>query len=74
MQSMLDSLRLHLPTGFRITSYPKYEAEGLLSVVESTFFRDLLRTDNQIEEAVMKPICLPWYNVQIFILRSFIIF
>lgn len=60
MIEMLKSLRTNLPTGFRITSYPKYEAETLLSLVESTFFKDLINAYENETEVVAKPICLPW--------------
>lgn len=58
---MLEHLRSNLPTAFRITSYPKYEAEALLSLVESTLFKDLLNVEIAADDnAFGKPLALPW--------------
>lgn len=58
---MLKALRSDLPTGFRITSYPKYEAEALSSLVESVYFKDLFSVKNDDEsQEVKKPFSLPW--------------
>lgn len=57
--AMVKALRTDLPTGFRITSHPKYEAEALLSLVESVYFKDLI-TSKDDNEVVKKPFCLPW--------------
>lgn len=59
-EGMLKALRSDLPTGFRITSYPKYEAEALLSLVESVYFKDLMASKDD-DTVAKKPFCLPWY-------------
>lgn len=58
---MKKHLQSNLPTGFRITSYPKYEAEALLSVVKSTFFEELfsIKSDESGDNST-KPFALPW--------------
>lgn len=57
---MLEALRSDLPTAFRITGFPKCEADGLLSVVKSVYFNDLLNQESNDGEQLQKPLCLPW--------------
>ncbi len=58
---MIQRLRSNLPTGFRITSYPKFEAKALLSLVESTFFKELVSANSyDATDSFNVPYCLPW--------------
>lgn len=66
---MLKAIRTDLPTGFRITNYPKYEADALLSIVESIMFKDLLKVNEDDTKEFQKPFCLPWLVLGLFIMH-----
>ncbi|XP_026750412.2 tRNA (cytosine(34)-C(5))-methyltransferase [Galleria mellonella] len=60
----MKTLKENLPTAFRITG-SKCEADGLLKIVKSEYFSELLNVKLKVEgtdeEEEIKPINLPWY-------------
>ncbi|XP_054276416.1 tRNA (cytosine(34)-C(5))-methyltransferase-like isoform X2 [Macrosteles quadrilineatus] len=59
-ESFLNALRQDLPAAFRISACNEKEAAILLDIVEGSFFKGLINTDDP-EEEKKKPFCLPWY-------------
>lgn len=56
--NMLKLLKTDLPASFRITCYPREEANQLLSIVKSKYFKNLVNSEDNTDK---EPFCLPWY-------------
>lgn len=56
----MNALGRDLPAAFRISSCSVSEANALLQVIESKFFKQLIEEGDSEGEAARKPLCLPW--------------